>query len=263
MNTFDRRSEIIQHVQDRQRASTRSLSELFDVSEVTIRHDLNMLAAQGWLQRVHGGAEISPEFVPEQPFAERQQVHAGAKESIAAAAATLIRPGDTMLLDSSTTAFQLALEIKQMAWDLRIVTNNLHAAMTLKDNPKLEVIILGGVIRGQTSSVVGPMTYEMLAKIHVDKGFIGANGLTIERGLTGADIREVEIQRAMVQAAQEVIALVDSSKFGKTSFLSLATFREIDLLITEKEPSSEFLQSLQEQGVQIHITRTHRGDENV
>jgi DeoR/GlpR family transcriptional regulator of sugar metabolism len=263
MKTFDRRSEIIRIIKEQQRTSTSTLSELLDVSEVTIRNDLKVLAAQGWLHRVHGGAEITPEFVPEQPFADRQREHASAKESIAIAAATMIRPGDTILLDSSTTAFQLALELKQIPWELNVVTNNLHAAMTLKDCPKLEVLMLGGVIRGETFSAIGSMARDMLAKIHVHKGFISANGLTVERGLAGADIREVETQRAMVQSAQQVIALIDSSKFGKTSFLSVASLNEINLLVTEKEVPPEFLESLQGQGVQIHIAKTHSGDKNV
>ncbi|MCP4168217.1 MAG: DeoR/GlpR transcriptional regulator [Chloroflexi bacterium] len=255
MNSFDRRSEIIRLIQDKQRASTRALSALFEVSEVTIRHDLKMLAAQGWLQRVHGGAEITPEFVAEQPFADRQRIHSSAKESIAAAAAAMVRPGDTILLDSSTTAFQLAQDLKKTSCELRIVTNNLHAALTLKDCPKLEVITLGGVIRGDTSSVVGTMANDMLVDMHADKGFFSASGLTIERGLTDADIREVEIKRTMVKTSRETIVMLDASKFGQQSFLTFAALRDIDHLVTEDHIPNEYQDAFASHRIQIKLTK--------
>ncbi len=231
ISTFDRRSEIIQHVNEQQRVSTRALSQRFDVSEVTIRHDLRVLAEQGWLQRVHGGAEITPDFQPERPFATRQHLHPSEKESIAVNAATLIRRGDTILLDSSTTAFYLAQALMERPLDLQVVTNNLHAAVALKDARHLEVIILGGSIRGDTSSIVGALAADMLAGIHVDKGFFSASGLTVERGLTDADTREVEIKRAMVKSCKERVIMLDVSKFGQQSFGSLG-FRVVLIFST-------------------------------
>jgi DeoR/GlpR family transcriptional regulator of sugar metabolism len=256
MKTFDRRSEIIRIVREQQRTSTSALSELFDISEVTIRNDLKVLAAQGWLRRVHGGAEITPEFVPEQPFSDREHIHSSAKESIAAAAAAMIRPGDTILLDSSTTAFQLALELKKIPWELRIVTSNLHAAMTLKDCPAFEVIILGGVIRGETSSVVGPMAGDILAGMYADKGFFSASGITVERGLTDADIREVEMKRTMVKASRETIVMLDASKFGQQSFLTFAALQDIDHVITEGNIPNEYENVFATYRIQTHIAKS-------
>ncbi|MCO6449878.1 MAG: DeoR/GlpR transcriptional regulator [Caldilineales bacterium] len=256
MNAFDRRSEIIRHVQNRQRVSTIELSDRFGVSEVTIRNDLRVLAGQGWIQRVHGGAELSPDFLQEQSFATRATIHSYEKESIALAAAALVRSGDTLLLDSSTTAYQLALELAKTRTTARVVTNNLHIAMTLKDSPQLEVIILGGVIRGETASVVGQLASDMLGHLHVDKAFLSASGLSLERGLTDADIREVEVKRAMVGAAQQVIAMLDASKLGKQSFLTFARLEDIDHLLCEQDISTDFRTVLQSLGIHIHIIST-------
>ncbi len=125
MNTFERRNEIIQHLQEKERASTQSLSHLFQVSEVTIRNDLNELEKRGWISRVHGGAEIARRLQDEQPFAMRQVLQLEEKIGIAKAAALLVKPGDTIILDSSTTTFQLALQLKEFT-NLRVVTHDMQ-----------------------------------------------------------------------------------------------------------------------------------------
>ena len=202
------------------------------MSEVTIRQDLQTLTSQGWARRVHGGAELAPKAPIEQSFAVRLEEHTAEKQRLAAAAAEQVQPGDTILLDSSTSAYQLALLLRERP-DLRVVTNNVQAATVLAMNPGIEVILLGGVLRGKTFSVVGPHVAEMLASLHADKAFLSASGLTLERGFTDADIREVEVKRAMVRAAAQVIVLLDASKFGQQSFLAFAEFGAIDLLITD------------------------------
>lgn len=252
MDTFDRRSEIIRHLQQNQRASTRTLSELFQVSEVTIRHDLNNLELQGWITRVHGGAELAPRLQGEQSFAARQTLYLEEKIKIARAAARLVEPGDTIITDSSTTAFQLALQLQDMS-DLRIVTNNLHVVSALAPATGIEVMVVGGIVRSETSSVVGPPAEEMLRRLNADKGFFGAAGLTVERGLTDADLREAQVKRAMVKAAGQVNILLDASKFGQRAFAAFATLTEVDHLFTDDKIPVEYREACQEAGLDLCV----------
>lgn len=252
MNAFDRRSKIVGHLRDNRRASTRTLSELFQVSEATIRHDLNNLEQQGWIARVHGGAEISPSLQGEQPFVVRQGAHVQEKISIARRAAALVQPGDTIILDGSTTAFQLAQQLKTVQ-NLRVVTNNLHVVATLSPHAGIEVILLGGIVRSETASVIGPPAEDMLAGLYANKGFFGAAGLTLERGLTDADIREVQVKRAMVKAVDQVNVLLDASKFGQQAFLTFATLADIDHLFTDDQIPPHYVEACREAGIKLTI----------
>ena len=252
MDTFDRRSEIVKFLQRSERASTRALSALFNVSEVTIRHDLNELEKRGWISRVHGGAEIVPRLQHEQSFALRQQHHLKEKLRIAKAAAATISPGDTVLLDSSTTVFQLALQLRERT-DLRVITNNLGVVSALSVNPDIEVVIVGGVVRGKTASVVGASAEAMLAEWHADKGFFGAAGLVQEKGLTDADMREVQVKRAMIKAVNEVNALLDASKLGQQAFLTFAGLADIDHLFTDDQISDAYIDLCQGFGIQLSV----------
>ena len=250
MGAFDRRSEIVKHLKKNRRASTRTLSDLFQVSEATIRHDLTSLEQDGWLARVHGGAEISPTLQGELSFSVRQQLHLQEKISIARRAAALVQPGDTIILDSSTTAFQLAQQLKA-ARNLRVVTNNLHVVAVLSPIPDIEVVILGGMVRSETASVVGPQVEETLAGLYAHKGFFGAAGLTLERGLTDADIREVQVKRAMVKVVDQVNVLLDSSKFGQQAFLTFASLVDIDHLFTDTHGPADYLAACREAGIRV------------
>ncbi len=252
MKAFDRRSEIVKYLQANERASTRQLSTLFDVSEVTIRHDLNELGRRGWVERVHGGAEIVRRMQYEQSFAERQAQNLAAKKKIARTAAELIRPGSTIVLDSSTTAFQLALLLRDRA-DLRVVTNNLQIVSVLSPNKELEIVVVGGIVREETASIVGPPAEEMLARWHADQGFFGAAGLTEQRGLTDVDIREARVKQAMIALVAQVNLLLDISKFGSQAFATFADLGDIDRLITDGPVPQEYVEICDRFGIEYRI----------
>lgn len=257
MNAFDRRSEIVRYLQQKERASTQLLSRLFDVSEVTIRHDLNELGKRGWIARVHGGAEAVQRLQYEQSFAERRTINLEAKIAIAMAAVSRVQAGSTIILDSSTTSFQLALLLKYFS-DLRIVTNNLPAVSILSSNKDIEVIIVGGIVREETASIVGPPAEEMLGRWHADQGFFSAAGLTSERGLTDADIREAKVKQVMVAVVDKVNVLLDSSKLGKRAFSTYADLDDIDELITDKQISGEYSDLCHQFGIKHSIASKTR-----
>lgn len=252
MSAFDRRSAILDYLLRSQRASTRQLSELFGVSEVTIRNDLAMLEADGQLARQHGGAVAPRPLQPEQPFDWRRAQHRAEKTGIARAAARLVQPGDHLLLDASSTSYQLAFELLAHR-DLVVATNNVQTAAVLVRNPAIEVVLIGGVVRGDNWSVVGMLAEEMLAGLHARHGFFGAAGLTPERGLTDADEREVQIKRAMIAAVEQVIVLLDSSKFGQQSFLTFASPVDIDHLITDDAIPQAYRELCQQQNIRLTV----------
>lgn len=234
-DAFARRTRIIEELRREGRLSTRQLSAFFGVSEVTIRSDFALLEKQGWLERVHGGAEVAHPMQRERSFMERSKAHLREKQKIAEAAGRLVLPGQTLLLDTSTSAYQLALWLREASalHDLRIITNSLATGSLLATCRDFEVIVLGGTVRHETLSIVGPFALETLAQLHADLLFLGSSGLTVARGLTDADSREAEIKRAFVARAQAVVALIDASKLGRESFLAVAAIRDLHTLVTD------------------------------
>ena len=188
----------------------------------------------------------------EQPFAMRQGLQLEEKIGIAKAAALLVKPGDTIILDSSTTAFQLALQLKEFT-DLRVVTNNLPVVSALSVCHGIEVIIIGGIVRGETASVVGPPAEEMMANWHAHQGFFGAAGLTRQRGLTDADIREAQVKKLMVKAVDKVNILLDASKFGKQSFSTFAGVKDVDQVFTDNNIPEKFVELCREFEIKLSV----------
>lgn len=253
VNSFARRTQIVEALHRENRLSTRELSARFHVSEVTIRTDLALLEKQGWLERVHGGAEAARPFQTERSFAERRLAHPREKQRIAEASGRLVEPGQTLLLDNSTSTHRMALWLRDEGelHNLRIITNSLPTASLLAQCRNCEVMVVAGVVRPETHSIVGPFSPQLLDQIHADVLFLGASGLTAARGLTDADVREVEVKRAMVARAQQVVALVDWSKLGRESFLTVAAIAELDLLVTDGRVPDDLDAALTACGVRV------------
>jgi len=252
MSAFDRRSAILEYLQLHGRASTSELSQQFGVSEVTIRTDLVALQESGWLDRRHGGAEVAPRTVGEQPFDQRRGLRGQEKAEIARAAVAMVQPGDHILLDGSTTAYHLALQLRGLQ-DVTVITNNLRVAQVLAENPGLEVLLIGGVLRGGTWSTVGLLAEEMLAKLHARRGFFGAAGFTLDRGFTDADTREVQIKRALVAAAGRVTVLLDSTKLGQQALLTFAQLSQVHCVVTDRGLAPAYAEAMRQAGVEIIV----------
>jgi DeoR/GlpR family transcriptional regulator of sugar metabolism len=214
----ERLNQIVGLLQEQGRVSVADLSEKFGVSMVTIRHDLATLEQQRRLVRTHGGAVVKPDFVMEPPgFALRRQLHLAEKERIGRAAAALVRDGESVALDASTTAWQIARHLKDRR-ELTVVTNGLFIALEFLDSPGVTVVMPGGSLRIASASLVGNQGTCILERYHVQKGFFSAGGFTLEEGLTDTNQYEVELKQRMVDRSKEVIAVVDSSKWGQVTF---------------------------------------------
>jgi DeoR/GlpR family transcriptional regulator of sugar metabolism len=252
MKAFDRRSAILENLQTQPRVSTEELSHLFEVSQVTIRKDLEILARSGWIIRRRGGAEL-PAQIAEQPFEFRTNLQRKEKDEIAKAASNLIHSGDQVILDGSTTSYQLALYLSGKR-NITVITNNFHTAAALLNEAGIEILLVGGSMRSNTASTVGLMGIEMLKNLHAQKGFFSAAGFSLDHGLTDADIREVEIKRAMVAAVEEVNVLLDSSKFGKQALLPFAELDQVNNLVTDDRIPKKYALFCREIGIDIMIT---------
>jgi DeoR/GlpR family transcriptional regulator of sugar metabolism len=240
-------------LQEQGRVSVADLSERFGVSPVTIRNDLGTLEQQGRLIRTHGGAMPSPSLGTELPaFALRKELHLPEKRKIGSAAAALVRDGDSIALDASTTAWQIARHLKERR-ELTVVTNGLFVALEFLDSPGVTVVMPGGSLRTASASLVGDQGACILERYHVQKGFFGAGGFTLEEGLTDTSQYEVELKRRMVQRSKEVIAVIDSSKWGQVTSVSLAAIDELDHVISDQAAPPDMVDRLRDEGVRVTL----------
>jgi DeoR/GlpR family transcriptional regulator of sugar metabolism len=232
--------------------SVADLSEQFGVSQATIRSDLDALAAQGLLTRTHGGAVTLDPNRLELSFDFRRRLHAAQKSRIGAAAAAMIKDGEAIVLDASTTALAVATQIGDRR-ELTVLTNGILIAMALIDSPDVTVVMPGGFLRRDSASMVGDEGHDFIERFNFQKGFFGAKGITLEEGLTDVNSAEVAVKRDMVAHARQVIAIVDSSKWGQVGFASFASLDEVDCVITDEDAPPDMVSSLQEAGIDVVI----------
>ena len=241
MSPERRRERILAYLSNQERTSVGELSQALDVSEVTVRKDLDQLEAQGLLMRVRGGAVVSGRGRLEHYFAEREQEHLEEKRRIAQAAAALVQPGQQIFLDASTTALQVARLIKDRD-DLVVVTNGLYTALELNFSADVTTIVLGGTMRRRSSSLVGSFSYNAMQRLRVDIGFFGARGVSTRDGLMESDLEEAQLKQQMVNSSAMVVGIVDSSKFGAISFNAFALPEEIDRIITDQGAPADIVE---------------------
>ncbi|MBN1937633.1 MAG: DeoR/GlpR transcriptional regulator, partial [Anaerolineae bacterium] len=224
----------------------------FDVSAVTIRNDLALLEQQGLLIRTHGGAMSKPSTSIELAFDFRRGLHPLEKERIGRAAASMVLDGEAIALDASTTAWQVARHLKERR-ELTVVTNGVFVALEFLDSPGVTVVMPGGSLRPASASLVGDLGASILQRYNVQKGFFGARGFTIAEGLTDVNQYEVELKRHMVGRCKEVIAIVDSSKWGQVAFATFAPLNEIDCVISDERAPQEMLSVLSEKHIKTML----------
>jgi len=247
-----RREQILVRLNEQDRTSVSELSQSLGVSEVTVRKDLDQLEAQGMITRIHGGAVFSGRGRLELYFNAREQIKREEKRRIALAAADLVESGQTIFLDASTTAFQLARLIKDRR-NLAVVTNGLYTALELTFVPDIRVVVVGGVVRRRSSSLVGGLSYDLLRRLHVDIGFFGARGVTARAGLTEADLDEAQLKQHMVEASATVVGILDASKWGEAHLSTFALPTEIDRIITDTGAPADAVQELRALGIAIDL----------
>jgi len=247
-----RREQILAYLSTRDRTSVGELSQILEVSEVTVRKDLDVLESQGVLTRVHGGAIVSGRGRLELYFSAREQEHLEEKRRIAHAAAAFIQSGQRIFLDASTTALQVARLIKDRE-DLVVVTNGIYTALELNFCAGITTIVVGGTLRHRSSSLIGSLNINSLQRLRVDIGLFGARGLTARDGLMESEISEAQMKQQMVSASGLVIGIVDSSKFGIVAFSAFALPHEIDRIITDAGAPALMVSELRERDITVTL----------
>jgi DeoR/GlpR family transcriptional regulator of sugar metabolism len=246
----ERRQEIVHLVQQLGRVEVTDLSRHFKTSEATIRSDLKKLHVQGFVQRTHGGA-VKPELVNiDRSLHQKLKLRAEEKERIGRAAAALINDGESIILDSGTTTQQIAKHIRAKK-DLRVITNGVNVAMELLGAPGIQLILLGGVVRQNSFSIVGHFAEEMLERFSADKLFIGADACDPDFGLTTPNLEESQVNQAMVRIVRERILVADSSKFGKRSLARIMSLSELDKVISDTALPEDIQTELRQHGVEV------------
>ena len=248
----ERQREIARIVDEQGRARVTELAERFGVSAVTIRKDLEALAEADRVIRTHGGAIAARMRRGDIAFDVRDRLQREEKAAIGALAAAHVSNGESIILDASTTGLYLARELlKREAWHgLTVVTNSIHVATALAGRPDITVLLMGGRVRSSLS-VVGQLGDAVLARVNVQKAFLGSAGFSLEEGLTEAREEEAQIKRAMVAAAREVYAIIDHSKWGR---VASATFCEVGALtqvLTDAAAPAAMVDALRGMGIEV------------
>ncbi|WP_438448909.1 DeoR/GlpR family DNA-binding transcription regulator [Gorillibacterium sp. sgz5001074] len=252
----ERLDRIIRHLQDNRRITVEELCALLDISKDTARRDLIKLEEQRRIVRTRGGAML-PSFSKEiDHYEKRLHTERGVKREIAHAAARLVRPGDYLMLDSSTTV-QFTVESISFSGNVA-VTNSIDIAGLLASREGVTLHLLGGQLHKEQRYVYGPRAAATLAEYRFDKLLLGACGITAE-GLSNPYEEEGLLIRDMIRSADQVIVLADSSKFGKRLFCRVAGFDSVDVLVTNEKPPAEIMEQLEKYGVDVIVTGTDAG----
>lgn len=254
MIPLEREMRIMDLLKTKGIARVEKLAKELRVSPATIRNDLSKMTKVGLVKRVHGGAMLVS-MMPtayEVPFSERKSSYNEEKQEIGKLAAKEISDGQTVIFDVSTTVLEVARNIKTHN-NLIVITNAIHIFMELRLMPQIQIILVGGILERNEMCLVGHIALDTFEKFYADKAFIGAGGISLEKGITGFGIAESEVRTKMIDSAKEVIVVSDSSKLGKISLISTAPLSKINKLITDWHAKPEQINQLKDQGIEVLI----------
>ncbi|MBY7874406.1 DeoR family transcriptional regulator [Vibrio fluvialis] len=251
MTSAERRQRIMSHIQQYGSGKVDDFALTFNVSAVTIRHDLNVLEKEGCVFRCYGGANLNPNFAFDQPLHRKDQLNRTTKQMIALAAAQLISDGEAVILDSGSTIALMPQHLTQKK--LVVMTNALNTAYQLSHNDNVELHVIGGSLRRASCSLTGHHGEQHIRSYLFDKLFLGVDGFDLHAGITTPDSHEAQVNRAMCDVARQVIAVTDSSKFGRKSFCLIRAANQIDVLVTDSLIPHATHQALLGMGVDVII----------
>lgn len=250
--TEERRNVILDLLRKKGKITVNELTRQLKVSSVTIRKDLDFLEANGSIVRTHGGAILPDHSRSEWNFLKKIHQRENEKKRIAKKIVSLIEDGDTVILDSSSTNYYATFELRKSELSMiTVVTNNVFIAGKLIELG-IEVLVLGGVVRENSLSLVGPWALRFLEEINVDKAFLGTTGFSVEKGFMTPSVVEADVKKAMIRSASKVYIVTDSTKFSRSAFASFALPEDIDGVITDENIPKEFEIFLLEKGVQVY-----------
>jgi DeoR family transcriptional regulator of aga operon len=242
--------QVLQLLETRDSVHVTELAETFSVSEVTVRSDLSTLAKQGLVARVRGGVRALHHGQSEVGFDLRLRLEVERKRAIARAAAALVGEGEAVALDASTTAYYLALELRSKR-ELVVVTNGLLVATALADAPGITVLVTGGTLRLSAMSLVGDLGTDVLRATRINKGFLGARGLSLERGLMDLNPDEVRIKQEMADACEQVFGILDGTKWHRSALLAFVPTSAVTGIVTDSGAPEDEVERWRAAGVRV------------
>jgi len=243
MLTIERQEEILDILNKNKSATVEELASELYVSGATIRRDLRAMEKQGLIIRSHGGAMPFKSSAEESAFSIREQANTNAKRTIANLAVRLIKNGDSVFLDSSSTVGLIIPLFNNFNY-LSVITTGLRNALLLSQTNNVKIYITGGQIQNHSNSIIGTDTMDYISRIHANITIISCTGIDLENGVTDSSIEQAKLKQQMRKNSDKVAVLCDSTKFGKTFLCKDFDFNEIDYLITEKLPPVEYIEKI-------------------
>jgi DeoR/GlpR family transcriptional regulator of sugar metabolism len=250
MQAEERQKRIETYLQKVEFASLEELSAQVDASVSTVRRDLTLVETKGSLKRTHGGARLLAPTTDEFVFSARDTHQLAEKEAIGKACAALIQPNESVIIDAGTTTYHVARYLEEKT--PHIITNSLPIANLFAGANRLEVMVSGGVIYPKLGVLVGPLAVESFSKIHADVAILSGGAIAME-GVSNSHGLLIDIQRAMIQAAQRVIFCFDHTKFGRQSVLSLCGLDVIDTIVTDHGAPAPLVEQFRARGIEVII----------
>jgi DeoR/GlpR family transcriptional regulator of sugar metabolism len=250
LSQSERMEHVLRLLETRDYVQVAELSQAFAVSEVTVRSDLTELARQGLVARIRGGVRALQHGHSEVGFDLRLRLEVDRKRAIARAAAAMVNEGEAVALDASTTAYYLALELRSKR-ELVVVTNGLLVATALADAPGITVLVTGGMLRLSAMSLVGDFGADVLRTTRINKGFLGARGLSLSRGLMDLNPDEVRIKQEMADACEQVYGIFDGTKWHRSALLAFISVEELAGIVTDSSAPTVEVEAWRAAGVNV------------
>ena len=249
----ERHRKILDILSHKKNISVKELSQELNVSLVTIRSDLAILANKNLVNRSHGGARIvdSSNIFPQSSYNFRSKKNYDLKEEIAKKAISFINPNECIVIDASSTAYELSKLINLANFRLTVITNGLMTAELLKDNPNITTILIGGVLKGKSNAIESTLGADILSKMNINTLFTSAQSFNLIDGLSDFNLYEGELKKLMVKQVDQVIALVDSTKLETTSVSTFLKAEEIDVFITDSKIEPDILERYSNFGLHV------------
>lgn len=251
MLAANRHEEILRLLNKDRFVKVSQLSRLFDVSEETIRRDLDKLEKDGLLRKLHGGAvPVDIANVDNiKPISERIGENIGEKDIIAKLAYDLIEDGDTLILDTGSTILQLAKILDNKY--ITVITNDISIAYELSQKENVDLIVTGGNLKPNSFTIIGPECEKSISSFNVNKVFLSTSGISLQQGLTTSNNIDASIKKRMIESADNVICLADHSKFGRVALVSFAKISDLNIIVTDRDMDNSYREFLSEANVKL------------
>lgn len=249
MLAVERRNLILEKLQDEKKVVVSELSTLFDVSEETIRRDLDKLDKEGLATKSYGGAVLNENSSLDMPFNVRKKRNMQGKQIIADLVSGLVQEGEHIIVDPSTTSMAIVKALKCRK-RLTVITNSIEVLVELSDVSGWNIISTGGTLQENYLALVGPKATDVISSFHLDKVILSCKGLDMREGITDSNEMFSQVKQTMLKSARQRILAADSTKFGNVAFSKICELSSIDMVVTDVRPSEEWMDYFAEKGIE-------------